>query len=228
MEPAIDMLCTNCGGQARLKGSVCTRCGFDLKHVIALMNEPEDESDEIDDEPRAAGEIARRALTLAAVVSCAYGNPRPAVIKWLKKEKLRKGATPAERKFLLEGASAKAKIAFTWKVEALVPLLWAIGRTDKMPGLGRQCDIESFKSAVIWPPHPTHGYIASAKLRKEAEISKEYEKVYRAHWRVRDARLSGKPAPKGLEPGVVQERHYGFNWLTGYMRQPWDEITTDT
>jgi len=222
------MLCTNCGVQTRLKGSICARCGFDLKHVIALMNEPEEAPDELGDETRTADEIARRALTLAAVVSCAYGNPRPPVIKWLRKEKLWKETTPAERQFLLKGASAKTKTAFTWKVEALVPLLWAIGKAGKMPGLGRQCDIDSFKSAVAWPPHPTREYISSSRLRKEAEISKEYEKVYRAHWRVRDAQLAGKPVPKGLEPEVVQERHYGFNWLTGYMRQPWDEITTDT
>lgn len=222
------MLCTNCGAQTRLKGPRCTRCGFDLTHVIALMNEPDDAPDDDGDETRAADEIARRALTLAAVVSCAYGNPRPAVIKWLRKEELWKEATPAERKFLLQGGPARTKMAFTWRIEALVPLLWAIGKTGKMPGLGRQCDIGSFKSAVIWPPQPTREYISSARLRKETEISKAYEKVYQAHWKVRDAQMAGKPVPKGLEPEVVQERHHGFNWLTGYMRQAWDEITTDT
>jgi hypothetical protein len=27
---------------------------------------------------------------------------------------------------------------------------------------------------------------------------------------------------------VVYERHYALNWLTGYMDQDWDDISTDT
>jgi hypothetical protein len=196
--------------------------------VIALMNEPEDAADENGDGTRTADEIAQRALTLAGVISCAYGEPKREVIQWLRKEKLWKETTPAERRFLLKGMSAKAKIAFTWKIEALVPLLWAIGKIGKMPGLGRQCDVDSLKGAVLWPPHPTPSYVSSSTLRKAEEISKAYEKVYRAHWKVRDAQLAGKPVPKGLDPEVVQERHYGFNWVTGYLKQSWDEITTDT
>ena len=224
------MLCTNCGGEARPKGSVCSRCGFDLKHVIALMNEPDEAPDEAGDgmRLRPAQDIARRALTLTAVISCAYGNPRPAVVKWLKKEKLWREATPAERKFLLQAASTKARIAFTWKVEALVPLLWAVGKIDRMPGLGRQCDVAALEPAVRWPLQPARDYVSSATLRDAEEISTQHEKVYRAHWKVRDAQLAGKSVPKGLHPEVVQERHYGFNWLTGYMKQSWDDITTDT
>jgi hypothetical protein len=221
------MLCTNCGGQTGPKGSICTRCGFDLKHVIALMNEPDDEPEESGG-TRNAEAIAKRALALAAVISCAYGEPKPAVTKWLKKEKLWKETTPAERAFLLKGMSPKAKIAFTWKLEALAPLLWAIGKIGKMPGLGRQCDVDALMRAVIRPPGATREYISSASLRAGERISEAYEKVYRAHWKVRDAQVAGKPAPKGLDPEVVQERHYGFNWLTGYMGQPWDDITTDT
>lgn len=221
------MLCTNCGRETRPKGSICTRCGFDLKHVIALMNEPDDEPEESGG-TRSAQEIARRALALAAVISCAYGDPKAAAVKWLRKEKLWKETTPAERRFLLKGASPKAKIAFTWKVEALAPLLWAVGKIGKMPGLGRQCDVGALMRAVIRPPNASREYISSSSLRVEGEISSAYEKVYWAHWRVRDAQGAGKPVPKGLDPDVVQERHYGFNWLTGYMKQPWDDITTDT
>jgi Domain of unknown function (DUF4272) len=222
------MLCTNCGGTTRPKGAVCTRCGFDLSHVIALMNEPEDAVEETGNETRTAAQVARRALTLAAVISCAYGASKPEVIDWLRREKLWDESTPNERKFLSKRTSAKTRIAFSWKIEALVPLLWAIGKIGKMPGLGRPCDVEALKSAVVWPLHPTRGYISSATLRKATEISKECEKVYEAHWKVRDARIARRPMPKGLDPEVVQERHYGFNWVTGYLKQTWDDVTTDT
>ena len=32
----------------------------------------------------------------------------------------------------------------------------------------------------------------------------------------------------GFDSGAVFERHYAYNWLTGYCDQDWDEISTDT
>lgn len=43
-----------------------------------------------------------------------------------------------------------------------------------------------------------------------------------------DARVGGKPAPKGLHPGIVYERHYALNWLIGYAGLGWDDLRTDT
>jgi hypothetical protein len=36
------------------------------------------------------------------------------------------------------------------------------------------------------------------------------------------------PPAESYNAGVVQERHYGLNWLIGYRGQKWDDITTDT
>lgn len=222
------MFCTNCGKQTEPVDAKCTHCGFDLAAVIALLNEPDDDMEEAEDEIRPAEDIARRALTLAAVVSCAYGASKPAVVDWLKKEDLWGEATPLERVFLESESDEKTRCGFTWRIEALVPLLWAIGKIDTMPGITGQCDTEPLKRAVVWPPESTEAYILAAELRDEAEISREYEAVYQAHWKVRDARLNGKRVPRKLDPEVIYERHYGFNWLMGYMKQPWDDITTDT
>lgn len=109
-----------------------------------------------------------------------------------------------------------------------MPLLWSINKIDKMPDLKSECDTDLLKQAVIWPPNSTKEYITSSKIRAEDELFEEYEKVYQAHWKVRDAQLNGKPMPKTYNSEIVYERHYGFNWVTGYMGQDWDEITTDT
>jgi hypothetical protein len=50
--------------------------------------------------------------------------------------------------------------------------------------------------------------------------------VYDNHWMVRDAELYGKEAPKGINPDIIQERHYALNWLTYDV--DWDDVTTDT
>ncbi len=221
--------CTNCDKQTNDKVSnICTHCGFDLIHVIKLLNEPDDNND-IEDTPRTAKEIARRALIISSVVACAHGDPKDKNIEWLKSEGLWDDVSPAERKFLLSSSSNKKESnSLSWKLEALVPLMWAIKKIDTMSSLTHQCDTNMLKKAIIWPPASTKDFISSSKLRNDDEIMEEYEKVYQAHWEIRDAKLHDKAIPHDHDPGVVYERHYGFNWLTGYMGQSWDDISTDT
>lgn len=222
------MYCTNCGEHTEPENSLCTHCGFDLTAIIALLNEPDEDLDDVEDEVRSAEQIAKRALALAAVVSCAYGDSKEDVSRWLKNEKLWDDLSPSEKTFLETETSTETNAELTWKIEALIPLLWAINKIDEMPGIDKQCDTDPLKQAVIWSPDATHEYISSSELRDEDEIFDEYEKVYQAHWEVRDAQLNNKTMPKKYDPEVVYERHYGFNWLTGYMGQGWDDITTDT
>lgn len=81
---------------------------------------------------------------------------------------------------------------------------------------------------MVFPPAPIAQFLRSALLRHADEVRAEYDIVYQAHWRVRDAELFGKPPPEDVDHGVVQERHHAFNWIVGYCGQSWDEITTDT
>lgn len=222
------MFCTNCGKEIEPKNSLCPLCGFDLTHVIELLNEPDDDYDDIEDEIREPGEIAKRALSLAAVVSCAYGEPKADVISWLKNEDLWGSVSPSEKEYLENNTTKEQDAKFTWRIEALVALLWSINKIKKISNLKSECNTEPLKKSVIWPPNSTKEYISSSKIRSEDEIFEEYEKVYQAHWKVRDAQLNNKTIPKKFNPEVVYERHYGFNWVTGYMGQEWDDVTTDT
>jgi hypothetical protein len=71
-------------------------------------------------------------------------------------------------------------------------------------------------------------FVADATLRPVAEVLDEADLIYRYDWAVVDARINNKPVPLGVDPGVVQERHYALNWLIGYMDQDWDDVSTDT
>ena len=222
------MFCTNCGKKTHPKNAACTHCGFNLAHVIALLNEPDDPPEEPESSIRSAREVAVRALIVRAVAACAAGESKSNAVAWLKKERLWSRSTPLEKRFLLERASAERRIAFSWKLEALTPLIWATQRIEAMPSLSERSDARLLEHAVVRPPHSTREYLSSSSLRTKKELLEEYEKVYEAHWQVRDARLRKKPAPKRIDPDVVYERHYGFNWVMGYMAQEWDDITTDT
>jgi hypothetical protein len=116
----------------------------------------------------------------------------------------------------------------TWRIEALVPLLWVLRKIDLMPSLVQQFDTTEAVKKLVFPPASAANFVATATLRSEGEIQSEYEKVYDAHWRVRDAQLFGKLPPSDVNASVVQERHHAFNWIIGYGNQTWDEVTTDT
>ncbi|WP_438480622.1 DUF4272 domain-containing protein [Oleiharenicola lentus] len=178
---------------------------------------------------RSAPEVARRCLALSAVISISYGDDRDTVSQWLKRESLWSDLSPRERAFFANRTPERKEIiAFSWHTERLVPLLWATQKIASMPPLASQCDTDSMKSAIVWPPATTRSFIDKAVLRSDGEIDQEYERIYEAHWRVRDAELKGLPIPAGLDAGAIFERHWSFNWLIGYFGQPWDEISTDT
>jgi len=204
----------------------------------------EEFKDEIADTPRTAEEIARRALALSACIAVAGGDERETNVAWLKREGLYGALSPKEAAFL-ENAECpeRERSNMTWRLECLPVLLWAIRKLPELPGLTDKIDPAPMRAVMVWPPAPTREFIASASLRPEEEIRNAYEVVYESHWKVRDARLGGSPTPVGSLPRrsqpaaesdpplngeVIQERHHAFNWVTGYMGQDWDDITTDT
>jgi hypothetical protein len=125
-------------------------------------------------------------------------------------------------------ATKQQLVNATWRAEALLPLLWALGVVDNLPAPAATCDLALLQAAL--PPlfGPTADFIAAAVLRDEAAIYEALEKTYQAHWTVVDARLNDKPFPDGLDGDLIYERHHALSWLTGYCGQDWGDVTTDT
>jgi hypothetical protein len=143
--------------------------------------DPDSLSEEVPDVPREAVESARRALILSAVVACAYGADKQATMVWFQSENLSADVSPAERVFLTGQPTAQDQINMTWRVEALVPLLWVLRKVDPMPSVSRQFDSTEAVKSLVFPPASSANFIASATLRPETEIRDEYERVYDAH-----------------------------------------------
>jgi len=68
----------------------------------------------------------------------------------------------------------------------------------------------------------------TAQLKSKAEILDELDKTYRMNWACVDARIKGEAPTGNINPSVLYERHYALNWLTRYLNQNWDNVTTDT
>jgi len=135
--------------------------------------------------------------------------------------------SPAERAFVADPAPDRQdSVQFAWRYEALWPLMWSIGRIDELGRPDRIVDVQ--RVVRLLRDAGPEQLIAEARLRPIADILDANDLIYRYHWAVVDARLMGAEPPAGLDPGVVQERHYAFNWLTCYGDEAWDDVSTDT
>lgn len=115
---------------------------------------------------------------------------------------------------------------FSWRYERSWVLLWALGYVEDLSYPDSICDVP--KLAGTLRGKTFKALMAGAKPRSHQEVLDAADLIYRLDWAVVDARLNKKPTPAGLDAGVVLERHAALNWLTGYLDQDWDDITTDT
>lgn len=174
---------------------------------------------------RPGPEIAHRAMCLSIVAElalCGRGTGAASRMRlWAIEDKL----TPAEAAFLAsDPPSEHDRIRMTWRYEALVPLMWAIGLIAELP-----FPSDTFDPGPMIDFWRTVGkdYWRGAEARPAAEILDEADLIHRLHWAVREAEISGDPPPGRLVPGVVTERHHALSWLVGHGGQPWDEVSTD-
>lgn len=170
--------------------------------------------------------IIRRLMCLFAVadggISGDLANARKLVRKWGVQDSL----SVSEASFLAsDGLNMSQRIQMSWRIEAMIPLMWAVGLIDDIPPPDDQTDASHL--AKYWNRVPAN-LSRAADTRPMREMLDEAERTYRLHSSIRDAQLNETPPPKGLEPGVVKERHHGLNWLTGRSPGDWDAVTTDT
>jgi hypothetical protein len=176
---------------------------------------------------RTKEQIAYRAMALLVVALKGEGLDQPTLNKIIKDYSLGAHFTPNERAFVNNKAPLQHdKVQFTWRYESAWTLLWALGYVESLEKPVAICDVP--KAVKLMHERSSEQFIAAAKLRTLSEILDQADRIYRYHWAVVDARVNGKKSPSGLEPGVVLERHYALNWLIGYMKQEWDDISTDT
>jgi hypothetical protein len=167
---------------------------------------------------------------LFGVIAIAFGTPPGEVIQWLQDENLWSELTPAELAYVsTHSPSEKQQIQATWESEALIVLLWAVGRVEKLPQANEQCDTALFQELL--PPFADMSvteFIASAKRRSEDDLLNMAEELLELHWQARDADLNSKPVPTHVDIEIIQERHKAIYLIIGYEGLPWDEVTTDT
>lgn len=137
--------------------------------------------------------------------------------------------SPKEREYLNNPDSTEQEqIQCVWQYENLWVLEWALGLNEDLFWPDHICDVPASVQIMHQHPH-LEDLVAAAKLRNRKEILDNADVSYLLHWACVDARISGLPAPQGLEEGVVMERHQVLFWLAGCDNCcDWDEIDLST
>ena len=193
-----------------------------------------DLDDELEDiQPRSAGEIAERVLGLIAVIGKVQFPSQNA--KWIEDNGIDRYLSEAEQEFIGNPSpEQRDMVNFSWRAEALVPLLWSLHGLEQMPGLHEQFD--AFGNAMVRQAiGQTPKFLQQAQRREPDELQEQEQYLYHQHWRVRDRDLGfnndepeeDDPDINSLNTGLVYERRYAMSWVVGYG-DSWDDVPTDT
>jgi hypothetical protein len=176
---------------------------------------------------RSQDEVVDRALALAYVALKGEGLEADSLAGFDETYGARDHLSPAEREFADNPTpDQQALVNATWRYEALHALLWALGFVSELDYPNHPCDPGA--DMELLAPLSEAEFRQQARLQPAAEILDAADLTYRYAWACVDARLHQRPAPAGLESGVVHERLYTLNWLTTRFDEDWDEVSTDT
>lgn len=137
--------------------------------------------------------------------------------------------TPAEAAYVSnEEPEESERIQFVWRYECCAVLLWAAGIVEELPYPSEICDVPVI-AGLFWQHKGIDDLLSKGIPRTDSEMLDAADLTLRYDWACVDARIHGKDAPAALDGGIVMERHYTFNWITGANEgATWDDIQPNT
>lgn len=174
---------------------------------------------------RSPQEVALRAIALGIVAEYALRGDHHFARDLVERFSIRPSLSPAERMFIDEAQPTRAARAeYSWRYESFAVLMWALQHLEGLARPDKPAEVEALIGILA-----TQGrdrFVGEARLRPLEEMLDQADLVYRYAWAVRQAQLTGRPAPAALAPAAVLERHRALGWLVG--GEDWDEVSTDT
>ena len=92
--------------------------------------------------------------------------------------------------------------------------MWAAGIVEELPYPSEICDVPVI-AAIFWQHKSIGDLLGQGIARSTTEILDQADLTYRYDWACVDAHIHKQEAPARLDGGIVMERHYTFNWITG-------------
>ena len=162
-----------------------------------------------------------------AVAGKGEGAPAKTLERFAREFDAAAKLSPEESAFLqLPSSTDQDRARFSWRYEALYPVLWALGFFEALPPPADSIDPAKLGGVLL--SRGAKRFRAEARLRSPCEILDEADLIYRYHWATRNAQLHGQQSPAHLNNDVIMERHQALNWLIGCGELDWDDVSTDT
>lgn len=153
---------------------------------------------------------------------------RTVLLAWLRATGLHRALSGRERP-LLEAPvgvlTPEALVDATWRVEALAPLLWALGLLDELPSWEEEVQAEGLLEVLPLDLGSTartcEDFSARAGLREPDAIQVQRALAQRRHQELAHQPFSCEESHQRVS-SLAFERLYALNWLCGLGRC-WDE-----
>lgn len=171
--------------------------------------------------PRAAAEVAGRAIAAGYVAALCFGGPPAPIRRHLEQFDLWRFVSVKEQSLFAPDAPMQAKSYYAWLIESIQFFAWSLALADL--DHFRRCD-DNLSSRFPHKTDPTP-FIASARLRPQDELRQESDTLYMLHWSAADANLTGSTTR--LDLPMVAFRRHAADWVVG-TREDWDEVSLDT
>lgn len=178
---------------------------------------------------RSTQEVVDRIIALIGVFQAATGRDKEEVTRIFKKNHIWSFLTPVEQNYLLmqDDNTQYLSMQLSWRSEAVYILLWALKKLEfnQIPSDEHNLKQISYllRDDAFYKKFP----LKDIQLRDSEDILNMLDKIYRIHWKIRDAQLNDRPINAEYSPSIIYEWHYSLNWLTN-ANVEWDDITTDT
>ena len=178
---------------------------------------------------RSSDDVSQRLIALCLMHQFVQSEQRQAVIDLIESAQLQACFSPEERSYLFSGAEMSEETSTIYQqAQALYFLLWAGGLEDiGMPdGKQQESVVEQ-----LWRQVNTDATLLqkTIKLRSKTLLLDWADLLYRLHWAVRHAQITGKPTPGRLDAHAVHAWHQAANWMIQYDDEhDWDKVSTET
>jgi len=179
---------------------------------------------------RSVEDVHHRLVALWAVVGKALLGTESRFASYIVQHQMQPWLSEVERKFILDfQPSERDGIHFSWQLEALFFVAWCAGLIEAEEVPKQESSVQSILDLFPQDGEPPDRLQTAIAIRPKAAILDRADLLYRLHWAVRNARLTGSSGLNEVNGGVVQEWHRAVNWMVCYNEEDdWDQVGTDT
>lgn len=179
---------------------------------------------------RSNDEVFQRLIALTAIWQSHQASQGKAVLDVIRTQQLDACFSECERLQLTQEPAADPALPLSaLTANALHFLAWCCGIQNAigMPdGCYKEDVAELLWQQIIRDPDSLRSQI---HMRPKSVLLDWADLLYRMHWAVRHAHITGKPTPGRLDALAVYEWHKVVNWLIQYDDEnDWDKVSTET